>query len=238
MTAGSPAIARWKLIVLALAAIATAVLWLTSDATTLFRLFNDPEALQAMLQRFREFGPVAIVALMTIAVVFSPLPSAPIALAAGALYGHLWGTLYVLTGAVSGAVIAFWAARLLGRDIMERWFGEKMHMGLLGSQNALMITIMVMRLLPFVSFDLISYAAGLTAISFWRFFLATVIGIIPASFLLAHFGGEMATGDATAILTTVLILGLFTGAPFLIRYWRHRRAHPPAAGPKPPPDLP
>ena len=48
-------------------------------------------------------GPVLVVALMTLAIVASPLPSAPIALAAGAAYGHTYGTLLVVLGAEIGA---------------------------------------------------------------------------------------------------------------------------------------
>ena len=42
------------------------------------------------------WGTVLIVTLMTIAIVASPIPRAPIALAAGAAYGHLWGTVQVV----------------------------------------------------------------------------------------------------------------------------------------------
>jgi len=60
-------------------------------------------------------GPLLVVALMTLAIVASPLPSAPIALAAGAAYGHTYGTLLVVLGAEIGALAAFLLARGLGR---------------------------------------------------------------------------------------------------------------------------
>jgi len=40
------------------------------------------------------------------------------------------------------------------------------------------------------------YAAGLTPPSAWRFAVATLAGIVPAGFLLAHFGDELASADA------------------------------------------
>jgi uncharacterized membrane protein YdjX (TVP38/TMEM64 family) len=60
-----------------------------------------------------------------------------------------------------------------------------------------MATVFISRLLPFVSFDLVSYAAGLTRLHAWRFALATLARIVPASFILSHFGGETANSDAT-----------------------------------------
>lgn len=146
----------------------------------------------------------------------SPLPSAPIAIASGFVYGHGWGTLYILIGAEVGALIAFSIARLLGYEAMHKRFGNQINAGWLGSGKHLMLAICVSRLIPFISFDVVSYVAGLTRISYLQFAMATLIGIIPASFLLAHFGGEMVGSDFNRIATTVLLLGVLTVVPVII----------------------
>lgn len=169
-------------------------------------------------------GPIAIVFAMTLAIVFSPVPSAPIALAAGAAYGHGWGTLYVLIGSELGAVMAFLIARTVGHGLLCHWLGARLGTGLLGSQRALMVTVFLSRLMPFISFDLISYAAGLSHLKFWRFAVATLAGILPASFLLAHFGSELASGDAMKMATTVVILGVVAVVPMLVGFWRTERS--------------
>lgn len=165
-------------------------------------------------------GPFAIISLMTLAVVLSPIPSAPIALAAGAVYGHTWGTVYVLAGAEAGSLIAFTIARLLGYKVMQKWLGEHLSFGRLGTQNMLMGMVFVSRLLPFISFDLVSYAAGLTKLSFWRFALATMAGIIPASFLLAHFGSEMGSDDPEKMIFSIFILGGITLISVIAKWLR------------------
>jgi uncharacterized membrane protein YdjX (TVP38/TMEM64 family) len=175
----------------------------------------DGERLNVLVARAGLWGPAVIVSLMTVAVVASPIPSAPIALAAGAAYGHLWGTVQVVIGAELGALIAFGLARILGHDVLRRVFGDRVDAGLLGSQNALTATVFASRLMPFVSFDIISYAAGLSQLHVWRFALATLAGIVPASFLLAHFGGEAVSGDLGRATWAVLGLGLITGLPLL-----------------------
>ncbi|MFD1194740.1 TVP38/TMEM64 family protein [Seohaeicola saemankumensis] len=175
----------------------------------------DGESLKMLVVRAGIWGPVLIVTLMTVAIVASPIPSAPIALAAGAAYGHIWGTVLVVIGAELGALIAFGLARVLGRDVLRRMFGDKLDAGLLGSQTALTATVFASRLMPFVSFDMISYAAGLSRLHTWRFACATLAGIIPASFLLAHFGDEAASGDLGRASWAVLGLGLVTGVPLL-----------------------
>jgi uncharacterized membrane protein YdjX (TVP38/TMEM64 family) len=183
----------------------------------------DSERLRAIIENAGGLGPLVIIGFFMIAVVINPLPSAPIALAAGFAYGHTWGTLYVVIGSVSGAFIAFSIARLLGHAILYRWFGDKLRVGLLGSQSGLMGMIVVFRLLPFISFDIVSYAAGLTEITWWRFLLATTVGIVPTSFLLAHFGSEMGTGDPARIGITVLLLGFMTVIPVAVKVLVDRR---------------
>lgn len=203
-----------------------AVAYFVVRDTGLLTTIMNPEALHSRVLQWGLWGPLAIIGLMTLAILVSPIPSAPIALAAGAAYGHGWGALYVLLGAQLGAMAAFALARIVGAATVHRWFGERLSMGLIGSQNALMGIVFVTRLLPFLSFDIVSYFAGLTVLSFWRFSLATFVGTAPASFLLAHFGKEMGTGDADRILIAVIALGSLTLVPIgikLFRDWRKRR---------------
>jgi uncharacterized membrane protein YdjX (TVP38/TMEM64 family) len=191
-------------------------LWLFTPAVfTEIRNLLDSKTLKALVARAGFWGPVLIVTLMAVAIVASPIPSAPIALAAGAAYGHIWGTVLVVIGAELGALIAFGLARVLGHDALRRVFGTSIDAGLLGSQTALTTMVFVSRLMPFVSFDMISYAAGLSRLHTWRFALATLAGIVPASFMLAHFGGEAVSGDLGRTTWAVLGLGLITGLPLL-----------------------
>jgi uncharacterized membrane protein YdjX (TVP38/TMEM64 family) len=183
----------------------------------------DPQAVKSAVARLGAIGPAGIVALMVLAILVSPIPSAPIALAAGALYGHAWGTLYVLLGAEIGALGAFGIARLAGHELLRHWFGERLSLGWAGSQNALMALVFATRLMPFLSFDVVSYAAGLSVLTWWRFAIATLAGIVPASFLLAHFGAEMVEGEGERALLAVLGLGVLVAIPLVAGYLRERR---------------
>ncbi len=203
---------RLGLPLLALAVIALLYLVWGTDLLTRF----DRVAIGETVVEVGVWGPALIVVLMIIAVVASPLPSAPIALAAGAAYGHFAGTVYVAIGAELGAMIAFLIARCLGRGAVVRLLGDKADFGLLGSQNVLTMIVFTSRLLPFVSFDAMSYAAGLSKLHLWRFLLATFAGIIPASFLLAHFGSEVMSGEFSEVEWLVLGLGFLTAMPILL----------------------
>lgn len=186
--------------------------------------FFDRDTVEQFASEAGVLGPALIVLLMTVAVVASPIPSAPIALAAGAAYGHYAGAAYVAIGSELGAMIAFLVARHLGRDAVVKLLGSKADYGLLGSQNALTVIVFSSRLLPFISFDAMSYAAGLSSLQLWRFLLATFAGIIPASFVLAHFGSEAMSGDFGAAEWLTLGLGFLTAMPFLIIALRRKRS--------------
>ena len=214
--------ARVRLLTAVTLLLALAGTYLLLKETGALAVMLDGKAVRAYIMDLGMMGPLAVVALIALAVLVSPLPSAPVALAAGALYGHTWGTLYVLCGAMLGALGAFSLARLLGRDVLQRWFGDRMPKTRLATQNGLMTVVFVSRLLPFISFDIVSYAAGLTSLALWRFALATLVGVLPTAFLLAHFGGEMVSGELDRMLYAVLALGLLTAVP-LAGYWLRER---------------
>ncbi len=140
-------------------------------------------------------GPLMLIGLMVLAIVVSPIPSGPIAVAAGAIYGTLWGGVFVATGAILGASTAFGAVRYLGVDAVRRSSNPVLkYIAAPRSQVSLMLIIFSSRLIPFISFDAVSYAAGITCLSFARFVVATFLGVLPVSFALAGMGAGMAQG--------------------------------------------
>lgn len=186
---------------------------------------QDKKALQSLVEEFGAWGPALIIGLMSGAIVFTPIPSGPIAVAAGAAYGPLWGTLYIVIGAEIGALTAFWLARWLGHGAIRRWWPSAASVldRLGGKRSQLWLTAVVFgsRLVPFISFDAVSYAAGLTPLSFWRFALATFAGVLPISFALAYFGEHLVQSQYERLGPILVILGAVTLVPFVIKLaWR------------------
>lgn len=205
---------------LALASASIAALIFAERTTGWLAVISDQQALRELVEGLGVLGPMAIVLLLAMAIVISPVPSAPIGIVAGAAYGPVWGTALTMAGSFLGAVTAFLIARFLAYDAVRRWELVRRPLNWLESghsQNWLMAAIFLTRLAPFLSFDAISYAAGLTHLTFWRFSLATLLGVAPISFLLAY-GGEtiFAAGDDNPVLA-LLVFGGITGIPILIR---------------------
>lgn len=174
----------------------------------LYDLIMDTEAFKAYVIEMGYWGGLLIIVLMAFAILFKLLPSAAVALVSGAVYGHTWGTIYVIIGAWIGAIIAFSITRILGLDALYRLSGRRIHIPHEQSQSWLMWGLFVSRLIPVIPYDIVSYAMGLTPLKLWRFSLATLIGVIPTSFILAHFGGELMVTDFNESLSAMMIAGL------------------------------
>jgi uncharacterized membrane protein YdjX (TVP38/TMEM64 family) len=169
------------------------------------------------------FGPFAVIGLMVMAIVVSPIPSGPIAVAAGALYGASEGTILSIIGAEIGALLAFSLSRYFGYGAIRRSQNPILKfIAVPRSQRALMWIVFASRLIPFISFDAISYATGVTNLTFGRFAIATAMGIVPICWALAAMGSGMATGEIDWMLV-VLLGGGMTLAPAIIAVLRKRR---------------
>lgn len=116
-----------------------------------------------------------------------------------------------------GVALCFFISRILGRDVAEKLATKT---GLESVENFFerygKQSILIARLLPFMSFDLVSYTAGLTPMDFWGFFLATGIGQLPATLIYSYVGGQLTDG-AQKLVTGLLILFALTIFVFLLR---------------------
>nr|WP_256927300.1 VTT domain-containing protein [Klebsiella quasipneumoniae] len=89
-------------------------------------------------------------------------------------------------------------------------------------------TILVCRLLPFVPFDPVSYAAGLTSLRFWPFMLATGVGQLPAT-IVYSWAGSLLTGGAFWLatgLSLLFALAVVISIAKNIYRERHKRSSP------------
>ena len=178
-----------------------------------------PDLIEPWLSQAGVFAPLLFMVIMAIAVVVSPIPSLPLDVTAGAFFGPVLGSTYAVIGALAGAIASFWIARLLGRELIERVLGGHINFCATCSDKLLTRIVLLSRLLPFVSFDMVSYGAGLTKMSTRRFALATGIGTIPLTVLYTSFGSLVSFGSEITLTIGALMVVLF----FLLPRWIERR---------------
>ena len=120
-------------------------------------------------------------------------------------YGTALGGALTIAGAILGAAGAFTLARALGRGPVADMDNRFARM-LTGdhSQTTLTLLVLVSRLIPFISFDAVSYVAGVTPLRTWRFLAATALGTTPICLAFAHAGATAATGTMHPMLIAAL----------------------------------
>ncbi len=145
-----------------------------------------------------------------IVVVALSLPGATIlTLCAGAIFGSVSGTLVVNVGATLGATLAFLAARFLLRDWVEKKFGEKLQPFNEGFSKNAINYILFLRLVPLFPFFLVNLLSGLTKVKLPIYFLGTMIGILPGSFVYANAGSNLAQINSLSDIASPGVLGAF-----------------------------
>lgn len=185
----------------------------------IFRMFasGDFTVVKEFVASYGIYAGMISFGLMIFQSVAAPLPAFLITFANASLFGWWKGAILSWTSAMVGAALCFFIARILGRDIAEKLtskaglaqidtFFEKY------GEN----TILICRLLPFVSFDIVSYAAGLTSMSFGSFMIATGIGQLPATIVYSYVGG-MLTGGAKLLVSGLMILFALSILVMMIR---------------------
>lgn len=186
------------------AAVAILVLWMTGSGEFLWELFSDRGRTQRVVGNAGLLAPVVYVVLLVVQAVLAPLPAPALAMGAGYSFGIYEGFLLTWFGALVGGVISFWISRWLGRDFVAG--SERMQRLDRYVEEHGTITIFILRLLPLVSFDAISYAAGLSSISFWRFFVATALGMLPGTLAFVYLGGASSSTGFALVLIGLAVL--------------------------------
>ena len=200
-----------------IAAFAVLLAWLFIPSVTSFInhslsafLAVDQHGIERFIHSYGSQAAVVSFLLMIFQAIAAPLPAFLITFANASLFGAFWGGLLSWSSAMVGAALCFYIARILGREVVEKLTGK----AVLKSVDSFFArygkhTILVCRLLPFVPFDPVSYAAGLTSLRFRHFILATGLGQLPAT-IVYSWVGSMLTGGTFWFVSGLFILFALT----------------------------
>ncbi len=186
--------------------------------------YLTPKALQAFLREHSFSAPATFVLLCTLRPLLFFLPSMGLTIVAGILFGALWGTLYVSIGGAFSAITGYYFARWLGRDLVERLSIAHDRIGRLDrwAREQGGHAVLSMRLFN-MPWDVVSYWAGLSGIRFRDFYRASMIPLIPVSFLYTYFGSRIFTPTSTGFIVALVIMFIMGALPYLRERWRKRR---------------
>jgi len=204
-------------------AVAAAALWLALNRDRI-----DLAALEAGVRDLGLFAPVAHVVLFALGTVLFA-PGAILGLAGGALFGPVWGTLLNLVGATLGATAAFLLARYVAEDRIRRMAGGKLDQLAAGVEAEGWRFVAFVRLVPIFPFNVLNYALGLTRIPLGPYVLASLLCMLPGTFVytwLGYTGRETLGRNEAALQYGLIGLALLAAVAFLPRLIRRLSSEP------------
>jgi uncharacterized membrane protein YdjX (TVP38/TMEM64 family) len=167
------------------------------------RYFHVQDLLRQALDWIRQlgpWGPVLFIAIYVLATVLF-VPGSVLTLGAGAVFGVVWGSVYVSIAATLGATAAFLVGRYLARDAIaariegnERFAAIDRAVAMEGWK-----IVGLTRLSPLFPFTLLNYAFGITRVKLGHYVLASWIGMMPGTVMFVYVGslaGAAAGGRA------------------------------------------
>ena len=148
-----------------------------------------PDSLDRILNATGGWAPVLFILVEAVAISLFVPASIPILLGAG-LFGASWGFFCGWLGAVSGASIAFFVGRTLGRDFVASMIGDRLKRYDDAIERNGFTTVFYLRLLnsPFTP---LNYGLSLTKVSFRDFLFGTGLGVAVSIFVLTFLGGTL-----------------------------------------------
>lgn len=175
------------------------------------------------------FGPLAVVIsflLMVFQSLAAPLPAFLITFANAAIFGWAGGAVLSWTSSMVGAAACFGIAKLYGRNVVTKVTGKSALASVDGFFDKFGTkSIIIARLLPFMPFDIVSYAAGLTSMRFWPFFIATGIGQLTATIVYSYAGKMLGGGAKTFVYGLFIVFALFALTSIIRSIYNQRNSN-------------
>jgi len=178
---------------------------------------RDFEGLRQFILAYGLWAPITSIALMTLQSAVPLVPGIAITITNAWIFGWYYGALYSWMGALLGATLDFGIARWYGRPVIQRFISPK-YLCLTDKffHRHGILAVFITRLTPIIPFKVVSYGAGLTALSLSEYILATGVGQTPAIILYSILGQNL----TRSIKATVAVTSLLIFAGILVYYYR------------------
>ena len=174
---------------------------------------------QAAMDAYYEREPVTTTVsyfLLYVIITGLSLPGAAIlTLAAGAIFGVLWGTIVVSFASTIGATLAFLFSRYLFREAIQGRFADKLTAINRGMDEEGAFYLFTLRLVPIFPFFIINLVMGLTTIRVLTFFLVSQVGMLAGTIVYVNAGTQIAKIEqlkdilSLELILSFALLGIF-----------------------------
>jgi uncharacterized membrane protein YdjX (TVP38/TMEM64 family)/Fe-S oxidoreductase len=198
------------------------VLFLILSATYLRELgYISPESLFEFISTYKILAPALFIFLYSIGPSLF-IPSLPLTIGAGFLWGPFWGVVFSITGATLGASVAFLIARYILGDAIKERFSYSRWQWLKGKvERHGWKAVAFSRIVPIFPFPVLNYLFGITPIPFLHYLWSTFVFMLPACIAFVAFGSSMGElilkGNIEGLIIGILIATAALLLPLLFK---------------------
>ncbi|MEL6928555.1 MAG: VTT domain-containing protein [Cyanobacteria bacterium J06600_6] len=174
----------------------------------------DRQQLQSWLETMGIFAPIIYILLYTCGTLLI-LPSTPLNITGGAIFGIWWGTFWTTLAALVAAIVAFVFTRTVGKELVSQKLGDRWSVADAEIRHGGLFYMFAVRLLPIIPYGIVNFLAGLTSITFRDYLLGTLLGTLPGVLPFVMMGAgitELSQGNILPLtiafaLTGILVAG-------------------------------
>lgn len=203
---------KWLFIMISAAILVLLVLWLQKN----YKGFS-PEEFRNWIMQWGLVAPFLFILLYTVRP-FILFPSSIFAITSGLSFGFHWGCLYTYLGSLGGGLVTYYAVNQLGRfKKSKQWKNERYNKIRSNIEREGFRYVLLLRLLPVLNYDLVSYLTSITKVKFKDYAIATAIGIIPGTIAYTYLGTSMTSQSKEVIWIGTTLLFVIVGLPLIFK---------------------
>jgi len=180
-----------------------------------YRVF-DLDTIVDFINKYGVVAPVCFILICSFRPVLFFVPTLGLSIVAGILFGPVWGTVYVVIGGAFSTCVGFYFARWIGKDAVQRFCGswkaaQKLDNWFTSYNRTAVLSMRFFN----VPWDLVSYWAGCSKMKFKDFYLASLIALVPMSFLYTYFGSRIFFPHGWGFKISLLLMFALGMIPFV-----------------------
>ena len=172
------------------------------------------ELIREVIEKAGPWGVVLLIFCLWITNVAAPLSGSPFLFAGFYSYGQM-SVVYAFIAAVIASITNFWIAKVWGRKIVTKLAGEE-NLDKLDNltKDYGLQTLFIFRLFMKEFHDVISYAFGLTNLTFKSYFIVSTLGMIPATII--WYLISLKVNDPITFTTVSWVFAYVSGGVYLL----------------------
>lgn len=170
------------------------------------KTIQDPDTVTSMIKSAGTFGPIVLILIMMLGVLFSPIPNVVFIVLAGYLYGAWSGAIYSYIGHVAAALSTFLVIRTFKNKSEENKKENKYEKIIMKNKNLLYVFFGI----PLVPISISSTISASSKIQLKEFIKIILLSFIPMIILFSFFGERISHYNLVEIgvwLVIIIILG-------------------------------